>query len=316
LAGAALWPWAALAGRGSTRRSERRAVRSTPTWELRRLVRKRAMHRTGAPLVAGPWLEDEIGELLYWIPFLRWTQSMSPGLHERLFVVCRASSAAWYAGIGSGQAELERFAGPEAPAELGGGFEEDDLQGPLRDQVASAFNLGSRAFRVLPPDPVAATRSELANQNPAGRAERRLLDFAPLAPPPLPAGLELPEDFLAVRFEAEYPEVAAALAERWPVVKLDELDRSAQAAVLARARGFVGTYGVEAVLAVLLGVQAVAFSPGSQQVDEDELRLISSFLAAPPFGALHVIEAGGSADEAVEQASQLLDAPVEALATV
>ena len=100
------------------------------------------------------------------------------------------------------------------------------------------------------------------------------------------------------------------------MVKLDGLDRPTQAAVLARARGFVGTYGVEAVLAVLLGVQAVAFSPGSHQVDEDDLRLISSFLAAPPFGPLHLLDAHGPATEAADRAARLLDAPVEALATV
>jgi hypothetical protein len=310
-----LAPRAALLGRGIVRRRKTMGE-STPTDELRSVVRARAMHRAGMPVIVGPWLEDEVGELLYWIPFLRWAQTMSPGLRERLFVVSRASSAAWYAGIGAGRADLEQLVGRDLSEPSLAGLSEDQLQGPLREQVEDAFGLGSRAFRVLPASLVVAARSELAERTPAERLQERLLEFAPLPAPEAPAGLAPSQDFVAVRGDAADPGVVSALADRVAVVALDGLDRRAQAAVLARARGFVGRYGVEAVLAVLSGTRAVAFAEGLEEAVLGDLRLASAFLADAPYGRLQVLEAGGSAEEAAERALRLLDASVEALAAV
>jgi hypothetical protein len=305
---AALRPLAASAGRRSVRRRARKDVRATPSSRLRYEFRKRALHRTGAPLVAGPWLEDEVGELLYWIPFLRWAQHASEGLRERLFVVSRPSSTAWYAGIGSGHADLDQL-GAAARKDLS----EEDLQGPLRERVATTFGLGSRAFRVFPPRFVAAARAELSKRKPETRLQRRLLVYEPLRAPEAPVELELPEAFVAVRFD-EHADVADALAARTTVVDLAGLDRDAQSAVLARSRGFVGTYGVEAYLSVLLGRPAIAFA--TESADRHDLRLASSFFSRPPFGALHVLSAGDSAFDAADRVEGLLEAPVEALARV
>ena len=104
------------------------------------------------------------------------------------------------------------------------------------------------------------------------------------------------------------------LAERWPVVKLDELNRSAQAAVLARARGFVGCFGVEACLGLLLGRPVVVVL--DEGVDRDELRMASLLLARRPFGRLHVLEAVEGAVEASEEALRFVEDPVETLAAV
>jgi len=78
--------------------------------------------------------------------------------------------------------------------------------------------------------------------------------------------------------------------------------------VLGRSRGFVGPWGVEAVLAVLVGVPSVVVGGA----DEDDLRVVSSFLGNAPFGALQVVEAG----DASEQISRLLAGPVGAFAGV
>jgi len=308
-----LAPLAALGGQRADRRRERSAARATPLAGLRRVVRKRAMHRTGAPVVCGPWLEDEIGELLYWIPFLRWTQGMSPGLRDRVFTVCRGSSASWYSGIGAGLAELEQLVRPDRP-DLSAALSESELQGRLREHVARAFDLGSRAFRVLPADLVVATRSHLARQKPAAREQHRMLEFAPLAASEPPVGLELPDEFVAVRFDDEPADVVAAVAERAHMVSLDGLDRAAQAGVLARSRGFVGSYGVEAYLAVLLGRPAIVL--GAERADADDLSVASSFLPRPPFGRLHVLDTAASPAEVAKHAARLLEAPVEALAGV
>src|SRR5262249_8853186 len=86
---------ARLAGGGEAKREKVRAP--TPARELRRAVDRLARGR--APIVAGPWTGDQIGELLYWIPFLRWAQTANIGLRERLYVPRIPAHDAWYAGI-------------------------------------------------------------------------------------------------------------------------------------------------------------------------------------------------------------------------
>jgi hypothetical protein len=240
-----LAPFAWFAGRGAERRLETRAAKQTPTAELMRLVRKRALHRTGAPVVAGPWLGNEVEELLYWIPFLRRLQGMDAGLKERLFVIRRAAGAAWYDGIGAGQVDLEQLI-PDVPPEE---VTEEDLQGPLRDEIAGTFGFGSRAFRVLPAGLVAATREALAAHKPSER--KRLLEFAPLR---------------------------------------------------LRANEYVGPYGPEAIVAVLSGVDAAAFSSELEPPDPHDLKVVSSYLAEPPYGRLTIDE--GTPEE---RAAQLLE---------
>jgi hypothetical protein len=282
---ALLAPWAWLAGRGAERRLETRAAKQTPTGELMRLVRKRALHRTGAPVVAGPWLGSEVEELLYWIPFIRRLQGLDAGLKERLFVVRRSGGAAWYGGIGAGQVDLERLIPDEPPDEVG----EEELQGPLRDEIARTFGFGSRAFRVLPAGLLAATRHAIARQKPSER--KRLLEFAPLTPPA--PELELPDRFVAVSHGSRL---------RVPSVDLEPLDRATQAAVLARSSGYVGAWGPEAIVAVLCGVDAAAFSSEVEPPDEHDLRVVSSYLSEPPFGRLTVDE--GTPEERAAQALQ------------
>ncbi len=146
----------ALAAR-LARRSKRpreQAAPGGPLRELRRAVDRLA--RGTRPIVAGPWTGDEIGELLYWIPFLRWAQTANIGLRERLYVPRDPAHEAWYAGIGAG-AEPPEGAEP------------------------------------LAPELVLAARPELARQDPGRRIQHRLLEFAPLpegAPYEGPYGVE------------------------------------------------------------------------------------------------------------------------------
>jgi hypothetical protein len=129
---------------------------------LRAQVRAAAAAET---VVAGPWLDDEIGELLYWLPFLSWAEATTPGLRERLVVVARPSSMPWYAGIGT--------------ARVG------DHGGP-----------GSR----IEPSSIAEHRLELADRH-RGFLQR-LMKFARLSAPAA-TGLRLPERFVAVGAGAE-----------------------------------------------------------------------------------------------------------------
>jgi hypothetical protein len=299
----ALAPLAALCWRDFARRHASSEAPATPTTELLRTVRKRALHRTGAPVVAGPWLEDEVGELLYWIPFLRWVQELDTGLRERLFIVSRGPNSDWYAGIGASRVDLEQLI---TDPDLLDTVREDDLQGPLRDEVAGAFGLGSRAFRVLPGQLVAAGRAELARHSPEARPERRLLEFAPLSHIDPPATLNLPDDFLAVRSGADADGVTDLLATRHTTVPLDGLDGNARAAIISRARGFVGSFGAEAALAVLSGVPAVVFRSTLRERGESDVQLISSWLTDEQFGRLEVLDLHSSAAETATQVMQLL----------
>jgi hypothetical protein len=91
----ALRPLATREERLHRRRKEARVP--TPSNELRRLVRD--MAGSGKTVVAGPWTGDEVGELLYWIPFLRWAVASTLGFGARLVVVARPVSASWYEGL-------------------------------------------------------------------------------------------------------------------------------------------------------------------------------------------------------------------------
>jgi hypothetical protein len=271
----ALAPLAALAARRVARRRKPFAVEND---ELRAVVR--TLKRQQSRVVAGPWLGSETAELLYWIPFLRWVQTATYGLRDRLTVVSRGATASWYEGLGAQYVSVE---------------EAESLPGAVR----------------LEPRIIDERRAELAAGNPDDQFHRRRLEFARLPAGELPAGLKLPGRFVATRLGRDLGE---ALAGHGPVVSLDGLDRPAQAAVLTRSRGFAGEFGVEALLAVLSGVPAVVVATGDEPADE--LQLVSSFLARPPFGRFELIEAGDSPAEVAERAVQLLDAPVEALAGV
>jgi hypothetical protein len=128
---------------------------------LNRVLRGRIRAAAAADTVAaGPWLDDEVGELLYWLPFLSWAEATTPGLRERLVVHARPSSLPWYAGIGSAR-------------------------------VADVPGFGPR----LEPALIAGHRLELADRH-RGFLQR-LTKFARLTAP-APDGIELPERFVAV----------------------------------------------------------------------------------------------------------------------
>jgi hypothetical protein len=274
----ALRPAAALAARREGR--DRAAREQSPLDELRRTVRRLGREQTDAPVVAGPWLDDEIGELLFWIPFLRWAQVVTFGLRERLVVVSRAAGAGWYEGIGSARLVDEEI-----------------------ESVEQA--LGAGDLRRLPASLVAGRRAALAGCRPGERFLHRFLEFAPLGAPEPPGEIELPSDFVAVRFDG-FTELAAAaraaLAERGSVVVVDPSEpRDVQTAVIAASRAFVGTYGPEAYVASLLGIPAVAFADGV--AGADDLRVAAAFLDQPPFGRLRVVQAA----DGIEASLGLLD---------
>jgi len=71
-------------------------------WTEQRVVdRLSRIARSDRPILVGPWT-GEIGfELLYWIPFVRWAAEKFGLASERLVIVSRGGTQAWYAGLGS-----------------------------------------------------------------------------------------------------------------------------------------------------------------------------------------------------------------------
>src|SRR5207249_5912200 len=105
----ALRPAAAASARRAERLRKAKPPKAWPARDLQRRVHRLA--RDARPVVAGPWVGDETGELLYWIPFLRWAQTATVGLGERLHVVRRPETACWYDGIGVAQAAAQEELG-------------------------------------------------------------------------------------------------------------------------------------------------------------------------------------------------------------
>ena len=139
----ALGPVARAAAKRQAEKRREKVKTLSPLEELRRRVRKLGREQDGPPVVAGPWQGDEISELLYWIPFLRWTQVVTFGLRDRLIVRARPSSARWYAGIGP-----DREVGEDALA--------------------------------LPAEWLDGVRAELSQHRPGERPLNRPLEFAPV----------------------------------------------------------------------------------------------------------------------------------------
>lgn len=152
--------------------------------------------------------------------------------------------------------------------------------------------------------------------------------YAPLEPPQLE--LDLPDEFVAVRFyyRASFPDTdenrslveatVGRLRERSEVVLLDpgeryddhvdatvhadvvrppELGRpstnlAVQAAVIARARAFVGTYGGLAYLPPLLGVPALALYSDGSRFRPQHLELARRVFSGPAFGRFAALDTG------------------------
>ena len=265
---------------------------------LQRLIDR--AKRTGRPLLAGPWT-GEIGfELLYWIPFLRKLKSRVPELP--ISVMSRGGVAAWYDGIATGYQDIFAVVDPaEFRAHTDGETRKQRSVGPfdrrlLRDasralgRVRPVFVHPSLMYNLLYP----YWKDALPL--------RRLFEYVEparlSATPDLDVSLDLPDEYVAVRFyfsqafpdnasnRALVTDVVGTLSNRLPVVLLtmpfavdDHVDAvpdsasirsiapfltpennlAVQTAVIKGARAFVGTYGGFSYLAPLYGVPSVTF---------------------------------------------------------
>jgi len=270
-----------------------------------RLDRDLAALASGADtIVAGPWLGEVGFELLYWVPFLRWFAERFHVAPERLLVVSRGGTAAWYRPFAANYREIFDYLTPE------------DFR--RRHDERLAANGEQKQTQVL------AFERQLLRELTADVEHRSMLHpstmyglfnpfwwhhldeawvhahtlYARLTVAP-PAGVTLPErPYTAVKFyfndcfpatdetRAFVRRTLQELASRGPVVSLatglriDDHDGEAhglpgvqplpaelpprenlgvQAAIVAGASAFVGTYGGFSYLAPFLGVRTTAY---------------------------------------------------------
>ena len=64
-------------------------------------------------IVVGPWLGEVGFELLYWVPFLRWFAATFRVAPERLLIVSRGGTAAWYRPFAAGYRDIFDYLTPE-----------------------------------------------------------------------------------------------------------------------------------------------------------------------------------------------------------
>jgi hypothetical protein len=192
-------------------------------------------HRTGRPVMVGPWT-GEIGfELLYWIPFLRKLKTRLRDLP--LTVMSRGGATAWYAGIAAQYQDIFALVDPaEFRAQTDLETRKQRAVGHFDRQLLRA---ASRALNLERPVIVHPSlmynllypywKDQLPPRQMAEYLEPALLTGEPSGGVPL----NLPDDYVAVRFyfsksfpdspsnRALVDDVVRRIAARLPVVLLN-----------------------------------------------------------------------------------------------
>ncbi|MBM3819290.1 MAG: hypothetical protein FJW14_09795 [Acidimicrobiia bacterium] len=266
----------------------------------RERVLRRLHHvaRRGTPLLVGPWTGEVGFELLYWAPFVRWAIHRFGVDPATVTLLSRGRTASWYGLDGARYIDVFDL---RSPAEFREQTAAVRKQRRLRLFDRALLREVARSMEQRPgivhPAMMYALFMPYWKQQQSRRWVEDFSEFARITPPAVP-GLQLPRDYVAVRFYFSdcFPDTAAnraliddmvrSLSAETHVVVLgsgtrvdDHHDFSAaaservhtvdhlmtpannlavQTAVLAGARAFVGTYGGFSYLAPLCGVNTVA----------------------------------------------------------
>ncbi len=270
--------------------------------EQRQILHKlEAIASSERPVIIGPWLSEVGFELLYWIPFLRWALAEYRIAPSRVTVVSRGGVAGWYGGLASGYIELLALFSTEEYVALNkrrieaAGHQKQTESGEVDEiilrKVTEANHLGP--FDVIHPSFMYQLLLPLWQHRAPSQFVHSYARYAPMSPPPVDPGIQLPENFTVAKFyfSDAFPRTAenfrhihgilGRCLKRGPVVMLssgvkvddheDMLDGlpdgislfspsdpltnlGLQTQVVSRAQRFVGTYGGFSYLAPLLGV--------------------------------------------------------------
>lgn len=254
--------------------------------------------RRGAPLLVGPWTGEVGFELLYWAPFVRWALHRYGVDPATVTLLSRGGTASWYGLDGARYVDVFDLRSPEEfRSHTIDARKQRRLtlfdRGLLR-QVARSMD--TRAG-IVHPAMMYALFMPYWKQQQSRRWVEDYAEYARITPPSIP-GLQLPREYVAVRFYFsdcfpdtvenralidetirslsadthvvvlgsgarvdDHHDFAMAASER--VHTVDHLmtpanNLAVQTAVIAGAKGFVGTYGGFSYLAPLCGVNTVA----------------------------------------------------------
>jgi len=260
------------------------------------------LRRSSRPILVGPWRTELGFETLYWQPWLAAWRERDKIAPERLIMVGRGGSGAWY-GAGAVE-ELYDYA---PPIQVRQAMLADAAEtGSIKHRTVSEWDRtllrliaetrGISRYHVLHPSRMYHTLAPWWDGRMGSIELNHALRFTPLTVPHPPLTLPLPEVFIAAHFYARHTwplteankdwvsHQLSALATRVPIVLLDsglhlddhcafpvehasfirvasfctpQTNLAVQSAVLAKAAGFIGTYGGTFQLAIRLGKPSV-----------------------------------------------------------
>ena len=277
--------------------------------------------RSDRPIVVGPWCGEVGFELLYWIPFVQWLVERARIDGQRLVVVTRGGASLWYRGLTDRSVEIFDLIGADAFRDHAATWKQHQISRFDRQLLAGAIAAaGVRRARLLHPQVMYRLLTAYWKEEAVLEPINAFLRCGPLPPPPPhPVTNSLPAEYVAAKFyfSQSFPDTASnrnfvqrtisAVAGQMPVVLLSagaQLDDhrdallgagarvltiatdvrdnlAAQSAVVAGARGFIGTYGGFSYLAPLYGVDSLSFFS-----DRDKLVPFHLDHAQATFGAM------------------------------
>ena len=293
------------------------------------------MAASGRPILAGPWLGEVGFEILYWAPFLRWFALEYGVPPERLTVLSRGGTWSWYGPVAGRYYDVFDYIAPdvfrawqaERFDEVG---EQKQTRMTKRERELLTRVLGPtlRDTEVLHPSLMYELMNPFWWRHLDEAWIHRHTAYRRLERPPRPAGLDLPDRYVAVKFYyndcfpatnenvAFVRDVIARLAREGPVVSLSTgvtLDDhgactvttygvrdiagaappsenlQVQSAIVAHATAFVGTYGGFAYLAPMYGVPSTSYYGDPAGFAMSHLRMAGSAFEAIGMGdLLHV----------------------------
>lgn len=318
------------------REVRRRAAGPVGRWRGARIRRHlAAVAASGRPILAGPWLGEVGFEILYWAPFFRWFATTFQVAPERLTVVSRGGTADWYAPAAGRyydvfdyvSADVFRRWHEEHVGEIGE-QKQTRITPRERQLVDQVLAQSARGAAILHPSVMYELMNPFWWRHLDESWIHRHAIYRQLDRPPRPAGVPLPQRYVAAKFyfnecfpatgqnRAFVRETLQRLAREGPVVSLsagialddhgtmsasDAIDITGaaspsdnlrvQSAIVAHADAFVGTYGGFAYLAPFYGVRSTSYYGDANGFARSHLRMAQSAFAA--IGAPDLLEVYG-----------------------
>jgi hypothetical protein len=252
------------------------------------------IREASGPVFVGPWLDDVKQELLYWIPFVRWAVRTYGIPEDRLIVVSRAGTRAWYGDLAARYLDArELFSGREFDEGLSRTIPHSQqnpkqaVMYPFDEDILNraAAMMDVTEFQSIHPLMFFRILQRIHGDREPHRV-REVLQFERLASPdasqPVRDRIAISRaasDLLPATEQnrARLDGALGELAGGSEVLSLDGMESIAeQAGALASCATFVGPFGDLAVLAAASGCTVHAFHSGNVPAEQSMLiRMIS-----------------------------------------